>query len=174
MEEWDIYNKELEKTGKTCVRGQYKLKENEYHLVVHVWFLTKDGKILLTQRSKNKETHPLKWECTGGSVVKEETPIEGAKRETLEEIGLNIPKENFILFKQQRREKNFNDFCFSYYVIVEESIISEIKFLDNEVIEKKWVMIEEFNKMFDEGEIIKTLYYFKDEYYNILKNIKEE
>jgi cytidine deaminase len=45
MEEWDIYNKDLEKTGKTCVRGRYKLQENEYHLVVHIWLLTKDGKV---------------------------------------------------------------------------------------------------------------------------------
>ena len=171
MEEWDIYNKDLEKTGRTCARGQYKLQENEYHLVVHVWLLTKDGKILLTQRSANKETNPLKWEGPGGSVIKGETPIEGAKRETWEEIGLDIPKENFCLFKQERREKNFNDFFFAYYVLVEESIIEEIKFLDNEVIDKKWVTIEEFNKMFDNGDIIKTLNYFKDEYYNILKGI---
>ena len=170
MEEWDIYNKDLEKTGKTCVRGQYKLQENEYHLVVHVWILTKDGKILLTQRSRNKESHPLKWEGPGGSVIKGETPIEGAKRETLEEIGLDILKENFCLFKQERRD-HFNDFFFAYYVIVEENIIDEIKFLDNEAVDKKWVTIEEFNKMFDDGEIIKTLSYFKDEYYTILKGI---
>ena len=54
---------------------------------------------------------------------------------------------------------------------VEESIINKIKFLDNEAIDKKWVSIEEFNIMFDNGEIIKSLYYFKDEYYNILSNI---
>jgi len=75
------------------------------------------------------------------------------------------------LFKQERRDINFNDFFFAYYVIVEEDIIDEIKFLDNEVQDKKWVTIEEFNKMFDEGEIIKTLYYFKDEYNNILESI---
>ena len=171
MEEWDIYNKDLEKTGKTCVRGQYKLQENEYHLVVHVWLLTKDGKILLTQRSREKETNPLKWEGPGGSVIKGETPIEGAKRETLEEIGLDITKESFCLFRQERRDHNFNDFFFAYYVLVEESIIDQIKFLDNEAVDKKWVTIEEFNKMFDDGEIIKTLCYFKDEYYNILKGI---
>jgi len=171
MEEWDIYNKDLEKTGKTCVRGKYKLQENEYHLVVHVWILTKDGKILLTQRSRDKETNPLKWEGPGGSVIKGETAVDGAHREVLEEIGLDIPKESFCLFKQERREKNFNDFFFAYYAIVEESIIDEIKFLDNEVVDKKWVTIEEFNKMFDNGDIIKTLNYFKDEYYNILKGI---
>ena len=171
MEEWDIYNKDLEKTGKTCIRGQYKLQENEYHLVVHVWLLTKDGKILLTQRSRDKKTNPLKWEGPGGSVIKGETPVEGAHRETFEEIGLDIPTESFCLFKQERRDKNFNDFFFAYYVVVDEDIIDQIKFLDNEAVNKKWVTIEEFNKMLDYGEIIKTLDYFKDEYNNILGKI---
>jgi len=171
MEEWDIYNKDLEKTGKTCIRGKYKLQENEYHLVVHVWLLNKYGKILLAQRSRKKETNPLKWEGPGGSVIKGETPIEGAHRETLEEIGLDIPKGKFNLFKQERRDKNFNDFFFAYYVVVDEDIIDEIKFLDNEVVDKKWVTIEEFNRMFNNGDIIKTLYYFKNEYYNIIKTI---
>lgn len=170
MEEWDIYNKDLEKTSKTCVRGEYKLQENEYHLVVHVWLLTKDGKILLTQRSPNRKTLPLKWEGPGGSVIKGETPIDGAKRETFEEIGLDIPKENFCLFKQERRDY-FNDFFFAYYVVVEESIIDEIKFLDNEAVDKKWVTLEEFNQMFYDGQVIRNLYYFRDEYYNILKQI---
>lgn len=170
MEEWDIYNKDLEKTGKKCIRGQYNFKENEYHLVVHTWYLTKDGKILLTQRAANKETDPLKWEGAGGSVIKGETPIEGAKRETMEEIGLDIPKEEFHLFRKERRD-HFNDFFFAYYSIVEESIINEIRFLDNEAIDKKWVTIEEFNKLFDEGEIIKNLYYMKEEYERILASI---
>ena len=86
--------------------------------------------------SENKETNPLKWEGPGGSVVKGETAIEGAKRETLEEIGLDISKEDFCLFKQERRD-HFNDFFFAYYVIVNESVIDEIKFFNLKKI-RKW------------------------------------
>lgn len=60
-EKWDIYDKYMKKTGKTCIRGEYELKENEYHLVVHIWIITKQGKILLTQRSERKQIDPLKW-----------------------------------------------------------------------------------------------------------------
>ena len=88
----------------------------------------------------------------------------------MEEIGLDIPKEKFHLLKQERRD-HFNDFFFAYYVVVDKDIINEIIFLDNESIDKKWVTIEEFNKMFNEGDIIKTLYYFKDEYNNIFSKI---
>ena len=91
---WDVYTRDRELTGRTHRRGN-PLNACDYHLVVHVWLLTKDGKILLTQRSRYKEKNPLKWEGPGGSVIKGETPIEGAYRETLEEIGLDISKENF-------------------------------------------------------------------------------
>lgn len=46
-EQWDIYDKNLNKTGKVCIRDEYKLKENEYHLVVHIWIISKEGKLLL-------------------------------------------------------------------------------------------------------------------------------
>lgn len=163
MEEWDIYNKDLEKSGKTCIRGKYKLKENEYHLVVHIWLFTQDGKILLTQRSAQKETDPLKWECSGGSVLKGESPIEGALRELKEEIGINLLKENLHLFRQERRDY-FNDFFFAYYAIVQEEIIEKIQFTDGEVIDKKWVTKEEFEELYDKGEIVNNLYYIKEEF----------
>lgn len=163
MEEWDIYNKDLEKTGKTCIRGKYKLKENEYHLVVHIWLFTQDGKILLTQRSAQKETDPLKWECSGGSVLKGESSTEGALRELKEEIGIRLLKENLHLFKKERRDY-FNDFFFAYYAIVQEEIIEEIQFTDGEAIDKKWVTKEEFKELYDKGEIVNTLYYIKEEF----------
>lgn len=163
MEEWDIYNKDLEKSGKTCIRGKYKLKENEYHLVVHIWLFTQDGKILLTQRSAQKETDPLKWECSGGSVLKGESPIEGALRELKEEIGINLLKENLHLFRQERRDY-FNDFFFAYYAIVQEEIIEKIQFTDGEAIDKKWVTKEEFEELYDKGEIVNNLYYIKEEF----------
>ena len=40
MEEiWDIYDENRNLTGKTIKRAEYinKIKENEYHLVVHIW-----------------------------------------------------------------------------------------------------------------------------------------
>lgn len=167
MEKWDIYNKNLEKTGKTCIRGKYKLKENEYHLVVHIWLLTQDGKILLTQRSPKKEKDALKWECTGGSIVECEQPINGAQRELREEIGIELLKEDLHLFKKERRDY-FNDFFFAYYSIVEENIIDKIKFTDGEVIDKKWVTIHEFSNLYNKEEIVNTLYYMKKEYDNII------
>lgn len=162
MEEWDIYDRNCEKIGKTCIRGKYQLQENEYHLVVHIWLFTQDGKILLTQRAPNKETAPLKWECIGGSIVKGENPIDGAIRELKEEIGIELKENDLHLFRQERRE-HYNDFFFAYYTIVPEEIINKIQFADGEVIDKKWVTIDEFINMLKK-ETVQNIYYIKEEY----------
>ncbi len=164
MEEWDIYDRDLNKIGKTCIRGKYKLNENEYHLVVHIWLFTEDGRILLTQRSANKETAPLKWECNGGSVLKGETPIDGAIRELKEEIGIELKRNQLNVLKKERRDEDFQDFLFAYYAIVPEEIIDKIKFTDGEAVDKKWVTLEEFNKMYDNNETVKNIYYIQEEY----------
>ena len=62
MEKWDLYDKDRNIVSTNHVRGTWPIPDGMFHLVVHVWILTKDGKILLTQRSRDKETNPLKWE----------------------------------------------------------------------------------------------------------------
>ena len=162
-EKWDIYDKYMKKTGKTCIRGEYELKENEYHLVVHIWIITKQGKIPLTQRSEIKQIDALKWECTGGSVLKDEEPIDAALRETAEEIGIKLKKEELKLIKKERRDKNFQDFLFAYYAIKDEGIINKIKFTDGEVKDKKWVSQKEFEEMYNKGEVLSNLKYIIEE-----------
>ena len=162
-EKWDIYDKYMKKTGKTCIRGEYELKENEYHLVVHIWIITKQGKIPLTQRSEIKQIDALKWECTGGSVLKDEEPIDAALRETAEEIGIKLKKEELKLIKKERRDKNFQDFLFAYYAIKDEGIINKIKFTDGEVKDKKWVSKKEFEEMYNKGEVLSNLKYIIEE-----------
>lgn len=169
MEEWDIYDKELNKTGKTCVRGKYKLLTGEYHLVVHIWIFTKNGKILLTQRSENKETDPLKWEGQGGSVLKGESSLAGAKRETKEEIGLDLEDSQLKEFRRERRD-HYNDFFVAYYAILDEEEIEKVQFTDGEVVAKKLVTIQEFNELFEKGEIVNNLYYMKEDYKKIFSN----
>ena len=87
-EYWDLYDKDRNKLEKIVKRGDY-LNDDEYHLVVNAWIKNSKGEFLITQRSKNK-SHPLMWECTGGSVLKGETSKEAALREVKEELGIDI------------------------------------------------------------------------------------
>ena len=60
---WDIYTIDRKLTGKTCVRGeQDKLADGEFRLWVMAWIRNpKTGKYLISQRTADKKTDPLKW-----------------------------------------------------------------------------------------------------------------
>lgn len=94
-EMWDAFDEHENYLGYQIKRSMAKdLPEGVYHIVVMVYTKTRDGKILVTQRARNK-TYPLKWEITGGSIVTGETPVEGAARELSEETGILQTLENF-------------------------------------------------------------------------------
>ena len=115
MEKWDLYTKYREKTGKVHIRGE-KIPEGFYHLVVHVWIRNRKGEYLISQRSADRPTFPLMWECVGGSVLLGESSMEGALREVKEEVGLDLePETGRLLFTKIRgadvkyEHKEFND-----------------------------------------------------------------
>lgn len=94
-EMWNAFDEHENYLGYQIKRSMAKdLPEGVYHIVVMVYTKTSDGKILVTQRARNK-TYPLKWEITGGSIVTGETPVEGAARELSEETGILQTLENF-------------------------------------------------------------------------------
>lgn len=89
---WDAYDREGKPLGFDVVRGE-PLPEGVYHLVVEIYSVTHDGRVLVTQRHPDKPWG-LHWEITGGSVVKGEDPITGALRELREETGIRITAED--------------------------------------------------------------------------------
>lgn len=85
---WDAYDREGNPLGFDLVRGE-PVPAGAWHLVVNVYSVTIDGRVLVTRR------HPAKhwggcWEVTGGSVLKGETPVQGALRELREETGIVV------------------------------------------------------------------------------------
>lgn len=89
-EMWDAYDKNEYKLGYQIPRSMAKeLEDGVYHVVVMVYTMNYQGKILSTQRSRNK-TNPLKWEVTGGSILTGENAEDGAIRELKEETGLEV------------------------------------------------------------------------------------
>ena len=76
---WDAYDREGRPLGFDLVRGEL-MPEGVWHMVVEIYAATPDGRLLVTRRHPDK-SWGLYWEVTGGSVVKGETPAQGAVRE---------------------------------------------------------------------------------------------
>lgn len=107
---WDIYDENANRTGRTMKRGEPKA--GEYMLCVHVYLYTPDGKFLVQKRAMNKESHPGEWDVTGGAVLSGEDSIDGAIRETEEEIGIKLDRSELLLVGRLKRKKNFVDIYF--------------------------------------------------------------
>ncbi|MUK89345.1 NUDIX domain-containing protein [Ornithinibacillus sp. L9] len=154
MEVWDLYDSKRNKTGKTHVRG-VPLPEELYHLVVHVWVENDNGDVLLSKRHPHKSYGGL-WECTGGSVLTGETSLQGALRETQEEIGLTLDaKIGKLLYSQLRQTHHLDVWLFR-----SNATIEDLTFQEDEVIDAKWVNEDTYNSMLKEKMIVPTLHHF--------------
>lgn len=150
MEYWDIYDVNGNKTNKIRKKGD-KLEQGEYHLAMEAWIVNSNGNILIQKRSEKCEILPGVWGLTTGRMISGENTIEGCIREVKEEIGLNISKEDLNFVRRIFR----TDLIWDIYLIKKDVEINQLNLQENEVSEVKWVSIDEFNKMLDEGSLFK-------------------
>ena len=159
---WDIYDKDRNKTGKLAQRGVDKLKEGEYHIVVTAVILNSKNEILLTQRAPFK-TFPFMWECNGGSILAGETSIEGILREVKEEVGVEFQESDAVFLKTIERYCVPADFK-DVWIFRKDILDKEITLPDGEAIAFKWVTIDEFEEMFELGEIVPSVDFDRNDF----------
>ena len=87
MELWDIYDKNMNRTGK-CFHEGIQLSKGEYGYIVHIILRNKNGKYLLQQRALTKKYYPGMWDPPCGRVQHGEAGQTAAIREVKEELGL--------------------------------------------------------------------------------------
>ncbi len=162
MEVWDLYTEDRKITGKEHIRGE-ELPDNLYHLVVHVWIKNTKGEYLISQRSANRPTFPLMWECVGGSVLKGETSIDGAIREAKEEVGVELlPGNAKLVFSKVRKildGKKFNDIVDVWQFQYDDEVILKNATTD-EVEKTVWMNRSEILDLFEQKKLVDTLKYF--------------
>lgn len=165
---WDGYDSCERRIGIDVKRSQAKsLPDGVYHVVVMVYTITRDeGKILVTQRSRNK-TYPLKWEVTGGSIIKGESAKEGACRELCEETGIEVRPENLIpLYEYTDDAKHV--IYHSYLNIIDEEPIVTLQV--GETMDYKFIPYEEFIEMVETERFVPS----EQRRYNRFKEVINE
>lgn len=108
MEEiWDVYDGNGVKTGRTMERGVPT--DGDYMLCVHVYLCNPEGLFLMQKRSQSKQSHPGEWDVTGGAVLSGENSVQGAVRETWEEIGIRISEDSLHYIGRVKKRRSFID-----------------------------------------------------------------
>lgn len=102
----DVYNETGVPTGQVIPLNQI-VESGGWCRSVHVWFVNLQGEVYIQQRSFQVFNNPGKWgEAGGGYIPHDTTPLETARIEIQEELGLEI-SETF--FEQLGEVKQFEN-----------------------------------------------------------------
>ena len=141
-EEWDVYDADFNKTGKTAIRGD-KLDEGCYHLVSLVIVRHVDGQYLVMKRYPRKLYGGYYELTSGGSAKRGETAIEAARRELFEETGIRA-NELRLLAKETDSEKSTH---YAIYEYVTDMDKDAIVLQDKETVGYRWVNRDELLRL---------------------------
>lgn len=148
--EWiDIYDAKKRKTGKVKCRGDMP-EEGEYFLVVHVGVLSTEGKLLIQQRSTEKAMFGGMWDLSAGGYAQEgESSEEAARRELLEEIGIEAAEDLCFAFTEP-----FHMIFDDMYVLKRDVQLQGLTLQKGEIDQVAWAGCEEIIEMIREGSFV--------------------
>lgn len=152
IELWDAYHSDGSLAGCDLVRGE-KIPDGLKHLVAEVFVMHRDGTILLMQRDLHKPNYPGFWESgAGGSVLKGESAIDGAKRELLEETGITADDslENLYYIVSDTT-------IYRGYLCVTDIPKDHVTLQKGETIAFRWVDKQEFREIFYSDQYVDGL-----------------
>ena len=166
MEYLDVYDKDKKLVGKTIERYQSRedLKDGEFFLFEQAWIINLNKEILLTKRAPNKKYGGI-WEPTSGHVKSGESSLEGIKRELNEELGIEVNDNEINLVKSYIDKKSIREI----WIVEKDVKIEDLKYIDREVSDAKFVNIQEFEQMINQNETFNNLQYFIELYNDIIK-----
>ena len=118
-------------TREECHDGSKRL-----HPVVHIHIFNSEGKLLLQQRKQTKKIQPGKWDTSVGGHIQSGEALEDAiRRETLEEVGIDIDTTQLSKIAQYVFESDIErELVFSYVyrhdgpITFQESEIDAVEF----------------------------------------------
>lgn len=151
MEKHELVDINGNKTGKILTHVEARDINNVpngcYISVVGVVIINENDEILLQKRSRFKRANPSKWGICGGKVDLNETTLDAGVRETLEEIGIRLNKEDLRFLSMDTNEKTH----FTVYYIKQDVDIEKCKLQEEELEEVKYFKIEELQDLDNEG-----------------------
>lgn len=130
-----------------------------YHKPVWIWIVNSENKILVQKRAKTKKNHPNEWDMpSAGHVITGETSIEGAIRETYEELGVKTIPSDYKFICEYIFDKKYE--LAQVYLLKLDLNMNDFKLQKEEVAEVKWLTYNEFKDLFYSKEFVP----FPDDY----------
>ena len=146
-EYFDVYTRDGKYLGKKSKSFCHGKNPGVYHKPVWIWIINNKDEALIQKRSAQKKQSPSLWDMpSAGHVVAGESIIEGAIRETKEELGINTKQSDYEYVGEYIKDSSFEIaqiFMVKLNVNLDDFILQK-----EEVSEVKWVSLNEFKNIF--------------------------
>lgn len=147
MEKLDVYNINGEKTGKTVIRGDKNLGENEY-IKLAVIYIKANNKYLIQKCSQQKGGE---YAVTGGHVSSGNTSKEQCVIEIKEELGIDIDVTNLTFLGTHIKQPRA---MFDVYLYTDNNLENFNFVLQKEEVESVyWLTKPQINELISKGEV---------------------
>ena len=121
-------------------------RDGDWHRAAHIWIIGNDGRFLIQRRSLRKENNPGLWDVSAaGHLSAGESAIDAAVRETFEELGLRLHREELNLVASLAQSCVLNNNTYydnefhEIFVVRRDVDIASLTLDPEEVAEVKWV-----------------------------------
>ncbi len=148
MEEiFDIYTREGKYLGTSEKSVCHSNHPKGYHKPVWIWIINSKNEILVQKRAAFKKTFPNLWDMpSAGHVVAKESTIDGAIRETYEELGVKTTKEDYTFLFEYISDATYE--IAQVYLLRLDLEIDEFSLQKEEVETIKWLSFAAFENLF--------------------------
>lgn len=166
---FDIYTREGIHIGTKEKSICHSKNPGFYHKPVWIWIINSKNEILVQKRAACKKNHPNEWDMpSAGHIIAGETSIQGAIRETYEELGIKTIESDYKFICEYISDKTFE--IAQVYLLKLDIDISTLVLQKEEVSEVKWLTYEQFKNLFYSEEFVP----FDEEYRElVLKMLKD-
>lgn len=142
----DIYTRDGRHIGTKSRDECHSKNPGFYHKPVWIWIINDDNKILVQKRASVKKSFPNYWDTpSAGHVLAGETSIEGAIRETKEELGIDTFEKDYEFVFEYISDVTWE--IGQVYLIKLNVEINDIILQEEEVDEVKWLSLDEFKDL---------------------------
>lgn len=143
----DFYSESGVRLG--CASREEVHSRGLWHQTVYVWVLDSDNNLLLQLRSPQKKACPGHWDIScAGHILSGSSPLEAAKREFSEELGLDLSGERFRflftwrnVYRTPGRDNLDCEQSWNFLVRLNEQECSRLRPEEGEVVCLDWLSV---------------------------------
>lgn len=168
----DIYTRGGKHLGTKTRKECHSENPGYYHKPVWIWVVNDHGEFLVQKRANSKKWFPGYWDIpSAGHLDAGEKPIDGAIRETKEELGIETKPEDYKFIGEYISDTTWE--IGQVYLLKINNKTEDMKLQEEEVEQVKWLSFDNFKDLLNSDLFVPYDDEFKKMSINLLGDYKK-